>query len=70
MFYVVLRALDTVEDDMTLSDEVKQPLLRSFHQKVTTPGWNFTDSGPNEKDRDVLVDFADVVEEVRALDPQ
>lgn len=70
LFYVVLRALDTIEDDMTIPDEVKQPMLRSFHQKVITPGWNFTGSGPNEKDRDVLVDFAVVVEEVRALDPQ
>lgn len=69
LFYVVLRALDTIEDDMTIPDDVKQPMLRSFHQKVITPGWHFTGSGPNEKDRDVLVDFADVVEEVRALDP-
>ena len=54
---------------MTLSEEVKQPLLRSFHQKVITPGWNFTGSGPNEKDRETLVDFANIVEEVRELDP-
>ena len=70
MFYMVLRGLDTVEDDMTLPDEVKQPMLRTFHEKVVTPGWNFTGSGPNEKDRDVLVDFADIIEEVRVLDSQ
>ena len=31
IFYLVLRALDTVEDDMALDDDVKVPLLRSFH---------------------------------------
>ena len=65
---MVLRGLDTIEDDMTLPDEVKQQMLRTFHEKVVTPGWHFTGSGPNEKDRQVLVDFADVIEEVRILD--
>ena len=65
---MVLRGLDTIEDDMTLPDEVKQQMLRTFHEKVVTPGWHFTGSGPNEKDRQVLVDFADVIEEVQILD--
>ena len=65
---MVLRGLDTIEDDMTLPDEVKQQMLRTFHEKVVTPGGHFTGSGPNEKDRQVLVDFADVIEEVRILD--
>ena len=65
---MVLRGLDTIEDDMTLPDEVKQQMLRTFHEKVVTPGWHFTSSGPNEKDRQVLVDFADVIEEVQILD--
>ena len=68
LFYVVLRGLDTIEDDMTLPGEVKQQMLRTFHQKVVTPCWHFTGSGPNEKDRQVLVDFADVIEEVQILD--
>lgn len=33
VFYLVLRALDTVEDDMALPDDVKVPLLRCFHEK-------------------------------------
>ena len=53
---------------MTLPDEVKQQMLRTVHEKVVTPGWHFTGSGPNEKDRQVLVDFADVIEEVQILD--
>ena len=70
MFYLVLRGLDTIEDDMTIPDEKKQPLLRQFHKTAVQPGWTFDECGPNEKDREVLVDFADVVEEVRSLEPE
>lgn len=33
VFYLVLRALDTVEDDMSIPDDLKIPLLRCFHEK-------------------------------------
>ncbi len=33
-FYLVLRALDTVEDDMSLSVETKLPILKNFHQHI------------------------------------
>ncbi len=33
VFYLVLRALDTVEDDMSILPKVKVPMLRSFHLK-------------------------------------
>ena len=66
---MVLRGLDTIEDDMTIPDDIKQPLLRSFHEKTVTPGWNFNGNGPNEKDRVVLVDYHVVVEELLRLDP-
>ncbi|KAF8217147.1 squalene synthase [Mycena galopus ATCC 62051] len=67
LFYLVLRGLDTIEDDMTLSSAVKQPLLRNFHKHSLTPGWTFTDSGPDEKDRQLLVEYDVVVEELGHL---
>lgn len=57
IFYLVLRALDTVEDDMTIDPHEKVPLLREFHEKLNTKDWTFTGSGPDEKDRAVLVEF-------------
>jgi farnesyl-diphosphate farnesyltransferase len=66
----VLRALDTIEDDMTLPSEVKQSLLRSFHIHTVTPGWNFEGSGPNERDRQLLVEYHNVVEELNLLAPR
>lgn len=54
---------------MTLSDEIKQPILRSFHEKTVTPGWSFSGSGPDEKDRQLLAEYDTVVEEVNRLNP-
>lgn len=34
IFYLVLRGLDTVEDDMALSDDIKLPALLSFYKKI------------------------------------
>ncbi len=61
VFYLVLRALDTVEDDMTLALETKTKLLMTFHEKLECQGWRFLECGPLEKDRSVLVDFDQVL---------
>ncbi|KAG2355713.1 isoprenoid synthase domain-containing protein [Suillus spraguei] len=70
MYYLVLRGLDTIEDDMTIPDEKKKPILRQFHDLTVTPGWNFTGNGPDEKDRSLLLEYHTVVEEVNRLPPQ
>lgn len=44
LFYLVLRGLDTVEDDMTLDLNLKCKLLEEFHLKLSEPGWTFTGS--------------------------
>jgi farnesyl-diphosphate farnesyltransferase len=53
---------------MTISDAAKQPLLRSFHEKTVTPGWTFHGNGPDEKDRQLLVEYDVVVQEINLLD--
>jgi len=55
---------------MTIPDGVKQPILRSFHIHTTTPGWKFDGCGPNEKDRQLLVEYDTVVEEINRLQPE
>ncbi|KAL2761608.1 squalene synthase isoform 3 [Daubentonia madagascariensis] len=65
IFYLVLRALDTLEDDMTISVEKKVPLLHSFHAFLYEPDWRFTES--KEKDRQVLEDFPTISLEFRNL---
>ncbi|KAI2615997.1 farnesyl-diphosphate farnesyltransferase [Hypoxylon sp. NC1633] len=68
LFYLVLRGLDTIEDDMTLPATTKEPMLREFYKYLRTDGWTFNGNGPNEKDRALLVHFDDVIAELRKID--
>ncbi|XP_061481779.1 squalene synthase isoform X2 [Rhineura floridana] len=65
IFYLVLRALDTVEDDMTINLETKVPMLHNFHSYLYQPDWKFMDS--KEKDKQVLEDFPTISLEFRNL---
>ena len=67
LFYLTLRGLDTIEDDMTIPIEKKDPLLRNFGNILQKDGWTFDGNGPNEKDRELLVHFDCVVEEFKKL---
>ncbi|XP_056342823.1 squalene synthase [Oenanthe melanoleuca] len=65
IFYLVLRALDTVEDDMSIPLDVKVPMLQEFHSHLYQPDWRYTES--KEKDRQVLEDFPTISMEFRNL---
>jgi farnesyl-diphosphate farnesyltransferase len=71
LFYLILRGLDTIEDDMTIPLETKEPLLRDFYKIVEDENtdWNFNGNGPNEKDRPLLVEFEVVLIEFRKIKP-
>jgi farnesyl-diphosphate farnesyltransferase len=69
LFYLVLRGLDTVEDDMTIPLEKKEPILRNFQDILEQDGWTFNENGPNEKDRQLLVEFNVVIEEFKHIEP-
>ncbi|KAJ0010952.1 hypothetical protein Pint_34796 [Pistacia integerrima] len=53
IFYLVLRALDTVEDDTSIPTEVKVPILLAFHSHVYDRDWHFA---CGTKDYKVLMD--------------
>ncbi|RWA04739.1 hypothetical protein EKO27_g10366 [Xylaria grammica] len=67
LFYLVLRGLDTIEDDMTISASVKEPMLRDFYKIIKKDGWTFDGNGPDEKDRELLVHFDDIITEMKKL---
>ncbi|KAL8932606.1 MAG: hypothetical protein Q9216_006760 [Gyalolechia sp. 2 TL-2023] len=69
LFYLILRGLDTIEDDMTIPIEKKEPLLRDFYKITEKEGWSFNGNGPDEKDRELLVQFHYVTEEYRKVKP-
>lgn len=70
LFYLILRALDTVEDDMTIDPKVKVPLLREFDTKLDLESWSFDGNSPTEKDRAVLVEFDCILKEFHRLKPE
>lgn len=65
VFYLVLRGLDTIEDDTSIPNKTKEPLLRDFDKKLEVDGWNFDGNRPSEKDRELLVNFQCVVKEFK-----
>jgi farnesyl-diphosphate farnesyltransferase len=69
LFYLVLRGLDTIEDDMTLPIEKKEPILRNFQDILDKDGWTFNENGKDEKDRQLLVEFNVVIEEFKKIKP-
>ena len=69
LFYLVLRGLDTIEDDMTLDRTLKLDLLRNFYTFLSDTSWTFDGVNEAEKDRALLVDFTCVTEEMATLEP-
>lgn len=69
LFYLILRGLDTIEDDMTIPLETKEPILRSFQDVLEKDGWNFDGNGPAEKDRELCVHFDVVIAEFKLVNP-
>jgi len=51
----VLRALDTVEDDVSIPTDIKSTMLKDFHTYLLDPDWKYMES--TEKDKIVLEDF-------------
>jgi farnesyl-diphosphate farnesyltransferase len=67
LFYLTLRGLDTIEDDPTIELDQKDVWLREFHTHLEEDGWTFTQNGPNEKDRELLVHFDVVIAELKKI---
>ncbi|XP_058068107.1 squalene synthase 2-like isoform X2 [Magnolia sinica] len=53
IFYLVLRGLDTVEDDTSIASDIKVPVLLSFHRCIYNRDWHFS---CGTKDYKVLMD--------------
>ncbi|XP_064399813.1 squalene synthase-like [Halichondria panicea] len=67
IFYLVLRALDTLEDDMSIPVDKKTTLLKQFYTYLYDKDWRFMES--TEKDKVVLEEFQVISAEFRQLKP-
>ncbi|OAE23620.1 hypothetical protein AXG93_4316s1550 [Marchantia polymorpha subsp. ruderalis] len=50
VFYLVLRGLDTVEDDMAIPIDTKVPILKAFHEHIYDTSWHFICGEKDYKD--------------------
>ncbi len=68
IFYLVLRALDTIEDDMKLPKEEKPELLRNFHKRSYDENFTLKNVGDQEDYRVLLEHYDKVVRFFKSLD--
>ena len=57
IFYLVLRGLDTVEDDRRFPLEPRVALLRDFFNKLDQPGWTFDKVGETANEKELMLNF-------------
>ncbi len=69
IFYLVLRGLDSIEDDMDFNQEAKLALLRTFYQKCEIDGWNIENVGDSADYRVFLKHFDQVIKVYKSLKP-
>jgi farnesyl-diphosphate farnesyltransferase len=69
VFYIVLRGLDSIEDDMVppVGDKVKH--LQEFYQRLEQPGWNLKGYGEKPHEIDLLENFDKVIDMYSRLKP-
>ena len=66
LFYLVLRGLDTVEDDMAVPIATKNEVLPKFHEKLLLTDWHIDGIGKG-KERELLEQFWRVSKECQKL---
>ena len=69
VFYLILRGLDSIEDDMDFAQEPKLLLLRSFYEKCEINNWNIEGVGDSEDYRVLLKHFEKVIGLYLSLKP-
>jgi farnesyl-diphosphate farnesyltransferase len=69
IFYLVLRALDTVEDDMKFPESEKWPLLREFYKKSYDETFKLTGVGDQDDYTILLENYPKVTRVFKSLHP-
>jgi farnesyl-diphosphate farnesyltransferase len=68
IFYLVLRGLDSVEDDMDYPNKDKLPLLETFHEKLYEDGWRISGVGDAHNYRVLMAHFDKVIRVFKSMD--
>lgn len=68
IFYLVLRGLDTIEDDMLLPSGDKINLLRTFHEKLSIRNWSIDNIGDLQDSKTLLNNFNKIINVFQSFD--
>jgi farnesyl-diphosphate farnesyltransferase len=69
LFYLILRGLDTVEDDMSIDQKEKEQMLISFADRMNNETFTMSGVGDTDDYRDLMLHFDKVVREYQKLAP-
>ena len=70
LYYLILRGLDSVEDDILYPAEQRLPLLRNFYKKCIEDNWNISGVGDSDDYRILLANFDKVIRVFKSLKPE
>lgn len=68
LFYLILRGLDTVEDDMSIDSKYKSVLLSGFADRMNREAFTLSNIGDTQDYRDLMLNFDKVLREYHQLD--
>lgn len=68
LFYLILRGLDTVEDDMNIPNKKKEEMLLSFADKMNNEEFVLENVGDTQDYQDLMLHFDIIIREYQKLD--
>jgi len=68
LFYLILRGLDTVEDDMNIPNDKKEAMLLSFADRMNAEEFVLENVGDTQDYQDLMLHFDIIIREYQKLD--
>mgnify|MGYP006181794801 FL=1 len=63
LFYLILRGLDTIEDDMNIDNAIKKDMLLTFADRINTEEFTLENVGDTQDYQDLMLHFDKVIRE-------
>lgn len=70
LFYLVLRGLDTIEDDMNIDNSIKKDMLLTFADRINKEEFTLENVGDTQDYQDLMLHFDKVIREYQKLGPE
>lgn len=70
LFYLILRGLDTIEDDMSIDNSTKEEMLLSFAERINEEDFVLENVGDTQDYQDLMLHFDKIIREYQNLAPE